>query len=584
MPFANADDLLGRPTGPMIPEDEAGMRERVSETLVPKGTFVTYRSDASKQGDLSARPNAYNTGRVKVLTPENAIRDFPQGAGVNFDAQQEAKMSYRTRGQAYKEIPYADARPVIGRPMWPAKQLFPYTPSVDQVDSTEHDIVPVSSRTSKRDSLVAPVDGDDSSRGFSPTKDLKGDLGMGRGMGEDAFVYGGPEAHSESGVNEHDLLTLVDWDDEKNDWQLGAAGKAKAANVAVMLAGRIAKAAVALAKKGQFRSTAEAVTWMEKRGDEIKTRRIKKLDSSIAVAVKEAIRIATPQIEDALARGVSDYLSHHEQNALGSFEWKGDGRGFAWRGMGSFHWDKDARSFRWLDGIKDTAAVPITSKTDKVMGVQVGKPGTRGMSGDEKHYRYADGEDTTGWTGADNDGWPYLGGLGQSDEEAVTNAQVAASQAAAADDWKAGLVTSLDTNPPAAKAVTNAATAAVASQVKTGQISTTDQILGAISSAAKIAAQVYTQQVAPKPAAPAAPATGLLAKIGISADTPFYKSPLFWGGVALLTVGVGVLTLKGGGSSKGGSRRSTTRRRYRKNAVLPFTAYSNTRRWKSRYA
>jgi len=527
MPFASHDDLLGRPSGPMLPMDEAGAGGRESETLVPDGTFVTFRSDPRKMGDLSARPNAFNTGRVKTLTPEHAERNFPREGGVRFDVEEERKKSYRTRGEAYKDIPYGDAKPVIGDPMWPTKQLFPYTPTVKRVNSIEHDIVPISSRTSKRDSLVVPVDGDDSSRGFSPTKDMKGDLGMGRSLGSDAFVYGEHTADTQSGVNEHDLLTLVDWDDEKSDWQLGALGTKKAVAVASKIAANLAAAALVLAKKGHFRTVKDAVAWIEKRADEIKTRRIKRLDA----AITHAIAVATAQVSQYLRNpraldGLSDYLGQDENGALGAFRWDGDSKSFVWRHLGSFHWDKSARSFRWLGGMGDG----------------------------EENFRYADGQDTSGWGSESNDTFayiPHLGGLGISDEEKVTQDQIAASAANA-----------------------------VASQVKSGAISTTDQIIGAISSAAKIAATVYQQKVLPKPA----PTTGLMAKIGFSADTPFYKSPIFWGGVGLLTIGVGALMLKGGGSGKGGKRRRSTTRRYRKNApLLPFMAYANrSRGWKSR--
>jgi hypothetical protein len=570
MPFASHDDLLGRPSGPMLPMDEAGAGGRESETLVPDGTFVTFRSDPRKMGDLSARPNAFNTGRVKTLTPEHAERNFPREGGVRFDVEEERKKSYRTRGEAYKDIPYGDAKPVIGDPMWPTKQLFPYTPTVKRVNSIEHDIVPISSRTSKRDSLVVPVDGDDSSRGFSPTKDMKGDLGMGRSLGSDAFVYGEHTADTQSGVNEHDLLTLVDWDDEKSDWQLGALGTKKAVAVASKIAAHLSAAALALAKKGHFKTVKQAVAWIEKRADEIKTRRIKRLDA----AITHAIAVATTHVSQYLRNpraldGLSDYLGQDEDDALGAFRWDGDSKSFVWRHLGSFHWDKDNRSFRWLEGITTATAVPVTSKTSMV-GVPVGSKGTR-LSGIRdtatvpismktgvvgvpvgKGTRlgggeYADGEDTSGWGSESNDTFAYIPHLGAvSDEEKVTQDQVAASAANA-----------------------------VASQVKGGAISTTDQILGAINSAAKIAAQVYQQRVAPT-----APKPGIASQIAttmLAPDQPLWKRPLFWIGAALLVSGVGFVALKGGGGKSGGRR---TTRRYRKNSVLPFTAYSN--RWKGR--
>jgi hypothetical protein len=649
MPFASHDDLLGRPSGPMIPMDEAGSGGRESETLVPDGTFVTFRSDPRKMGDLSARPNAFNTGRVKTLTPDNNERNFPREGGVRFDVEKERKKSYRTRGEAYKDIPYGDAKPVIGDPMWPAKQLFPYTPSVNQINKVEHDIVPASSRTSKRDSLVAPVDGDDSSRGFSPTKDMKGDLGMLRGMGSDFFNYGGPEA-SASGVDEHDLLTLVDWDDQTHDWQLGQAGTAKAVAVASVLASHIAKAAVAIAKKGGFKSKEEAIAWIERRADKIKTRRIKTLDAAITRAVKVATGLVLPHLNFAIRSGVSDYLGEDEADALGSFEWDNDSKGFEWRNLGAFKWSKKGKSFSWappvpsksgsgmpglpgLPGAGKMPGLPGLPGADLMPGLpggikmpgmpgmpsMPGMPGAgkmmppmpsgtmpmmpsmpgrgrhgrgmpempshgrghpsmpshgRGMPSMPSHGRgmpempnmpgprhgrlhggeYADGEDTSGWGSESNDTFAYIPNLG------------------AGDDWKAGLVTSLDS--PAGQAVTNAATAAVTSQVRSGELSTTEQIANAVSSAAKIAAQVYIAKKTPAPARPSMIST--MATTILAPDQPLWKRPLFWVGAALLVGVGGFVALKGGGGKSGGRRKTT--RRYRKNALLPFTAYSN--RWK----
>jgi hypothetical protein len=409
-----ADDLLGRPSGPMIPLDEAAAGGRPDFFPFPPGTFRDNR-EVPPGGALVSRPNAYNTGRVKVLTPDNFIRDFPAEGGTVYDAQREPKMSYRTRAEAYKFIPYNSARPVMGKPMWPAKQLFPYNPTIKQVDQVEHDIVPPSSRTSRRDSVVTPVDGDDSKRGFSPAQETKGDLAMLYGMGEEFFDYGGPSAGTESGVNEHDLLTLVDWDDQKNDWQLNGLG----ARAASGIAHKIANAAIQHARKGGFKSVADAAAWMRERASQIRVKRLAKLEKAIAHATETAIKIASPEIAKILTkRGMGDYLSE----GVGGFNFR-RGHGFAW----------------------GRRALP---------------PGKRrrvGLRGGEEYPEYADGEDTTGWTGADNDGFPYLGGLG------------------AEEDWRKSLVTSLDS--PTGQAVTGAATQAVNQAIATGQVSTEQQVV-----------------------------------------------------------------------------------------------------------
>ena len=67
------DDLLGLPSGPMLPPDEADAGGRPDDFRYPKGTYNDVR-EFPPGGALVNRPNAYNTGRVKVLTPENPIR------------------------------------------------------------------------------------------------------------------------------------------------------------------------------------------------------------------------------------------------------------------------------------------------------------------------------------------------------------------------------------------------------------------------------------------------------------------------------------------------------------------------------
>ena len=354
------------------------------------------------------------------------------------------------------------------------------------------------------------------------------------GLGEEAFDYGGPSVGTESGVNEHDLLTLVDWDDQKNDWQLNGLG----AHAASKVAHKIANAAIAVAKRGGFKSLSDAVAWMRSRAAAIRVKRVAKLETAIKVATEEAIKIASPHIAKILAKGgMGDYLSHDN---LEGFNFR-RGRGFNWaraRGQGAVRGRGKKKGF-----IKRLA-------------------GLFGIGGGEEYPEYADGEDTTGWTGADNDGFPYLGGLG------------------AEEDWRKSLVTSLDS--PTGQAVTGAATQAVNQAIATGQVSTEQQIVNAVNTAAKIAADVYAAKLAAK--APAIQQPSILSRVTttvVAPDQPLWKRPLFWIGAALL-VGVGGFTLLKGG------KRGGTRRRSRRNALLPqYTAYANrakARRWKSRWA
>jgi hypothetical protein len=650
MTVLTKDDLLGAPTGPMIPLDEAGATGRLDYVRLPKGTYNDNR-EFPPGSALIARPNAYNTGRVKVLTPGNQERDFPREGGVPFDAERERKMSYRTRAEAYKFIPYNSAKPVIGKPMWPAKQLFPYTPTDKKVASVEHDIVPGSSRTSKRDSLVVPVDGDDSRRGFVPARETKGDLAMLYGMGEEFFEYGGPARNTESGVNEHDLLTLVDWDDQKNDWQLNDLG----AGMASRIARKIAHRAIVRARNGQFSALDQAQAWMRQHAEEVKTRRIARLDKAIVVATEEAIKIASPKIEHIIKMKewraskpgrMADYLS--DDNGLDGFKFGGRGKGFSWvkggapkpggplanrgkkrkRGLFGFLGDLLGLSDDGLDGDDEDGlgkfkfgkrkkrpgqmvspqevTANVREATDQVTQVAKRRRKKRGFFGigsGEEYPEYADGGDTTGWTGADNDGFPYLG-----DDDSLSAFNFKRGRGfnwgrrpsppmpsrrpgrrglfglGADDDWKAGLVTSLSQDPKAQQSITNAATGAVTDAIKSGNISTTDQIVGAIGTAAKIGTDVYAAKLAakyaPKSVAPAPSMMSRVTTTVLAPEQPLWKRPLFWGGMALLVGAGGFLMLGGGKKGKG------TRRRSRRNALMPqYTAYSNrSRRWKSRWA
>lgn len=520
MTVMTRDDLLGRPTGPMIPPDEAAASGRVSLTLVPKGTFVTYRRNPMKFGALTAEPNAYNTGRVRVLTPEHAERDFPAEGGTDYSAQQEAKMSYRTRAEAYKFQPYGDAKPVIGPPKWPAKQLFPYIPSEEKVVSVEHDIVPTSSRTSRRDSLVAPVDGDDSKEGFSPAKEMKGDLGMLYGIEEDeALHYGHKDPDSARGVDPQDILALVAWDEQSADWQLSGEKKkgirdGLIAQIASKAATRVGQLALQRAHAGEFATVGEANDWIKAQLLAVQTKKAEKL------------RVALLHAGEVVMKNIAKQMAHHVKAGLKRQKPLNDY-------LDGFNWSRSSRSFHWS-----------------------GEPGRgrkvrrHGMHGDTEYPEYADASDTTGWNGfTDNDDFmnAHLNGMG---------------------DAVPGIVTSLD--QPAA-----AGTQAVTQAIQSGQISTTDQVLKAISTAAQAAAQIYTAKVAPKPP----PAPGVVSKIAATVlppDQPFYKQPLFWGGIGLLAVAGIVMTVKGGSS---GGRRTT--RRYRRNT---FPTFNRSRRWKSRWA
>ena len=490
------DDLLGLPNGPMIPPGEAAATGRESLTLVPEGTFVTYRRNPAKMGSLYAGPNAYNTGRVKVLTTNNAERNFPADGGMEYDAQNERMKSYRTHAETYKLQPYGDDKPVVGKKKWPAKQLFPLTPDIERVDSVEHDIVPGSSETSAKDSVVKGTDSD-ADRGFDTAKELKGDMGMLYGLADSAFTdldalnYGTPDGGVRN-VDSQDLLTLVAWDDQSHDWQLGATGKrVNVAALAAKRAHKVAGRALVKAAQGAFKNVEQAVDWIRKNLQMSKVRKGKNagvLVAAVQYAGDEAIKIVQPKLAAVIGGApLSDYLQ-------------------SW---------PDTEDFNNLN------------------------PGNWGRSG----------HDFTG-----------LHGLSEIP----------------------GMVVSLDDDPPTAAAVTNAASATVAKGVQSGAVpSDTSSVMKAISDAAAAAAAIYTASQK-KPVTPAVAAQSTAAKVGAAImplDQPFYKQPLFWGGLALLAVGGTALALKGG-SSKGGTRRRSTTRRYRRNTFPTF----NKRRFKSRWA
>jgi hypothetical protein len=474
----------------MIPLDEAAASGRVEETLVPEGTFVTFR-DHPPGGEAVVRENAYNTGRVKVFSKLHTERDFPRGGGVPFDAERERMKSYRTRAETYQFEPYGDAKPTLGPKEWPAKRLFPYIPPVEKVDSVEHDIVPTSRATSTDDSVVGIVDGDDSRRGFVPAKEMKGDLAMLYGDADDALHYGYPDGSGRN-VDNEDLLTLVAWDSQEADWQLGAEAQDRLATLASKWATHIGKEALAMAREGKFKSVSEAVNWIKDSLLKVETKKIARLKAALVHAGDHVIETMTPVLTNAVSvwqgKGVQDYLES------------------------------------WPD-------------TEDFMSLT---PSAWGRAGHE-------------FTG--------LHGMG------------------ADDDWKKSLVVSLDQDPAAANAVTAQATKTVNQQIATGQVSTTDQILKAISGAAQAAAQVYTAKVTGKP-----PPTSAMAKIGaavLPVDQPFYKQPLFWGGLLLLGVAGTVMLTKGGGG-KGRTRRRSTTRRYRRNT---FPTFNRKRKaWRSRWA
>lgn len=493
MTVLTRDDLLGASNGPMIPPDEAAATGRESLTLVPEGTFVTYRRNPAKMGALYAGPNAYNTGRVKVLTTNNAERNMPADGGTEYDAQNERMKSYRTHAETYKFQPYGADKPVIGPKKWPAKQLFPLTPDIERVDAVEHDIVPGSSETSAKDSVVKGTDSD-ADRGFVAAKEMKGDLGMLYGLNDDAFSYGRPDGGVRN-VDSQDLLTLVAWDDQSADWQLGATGrKVDVAALAVKRAQHAAKKALVKASQGHFKNVEQAVDWIRKTllmGKIRKGKNAGTLVAAVQYAGDQAINVVRPKLAAVLGGApMSDYLQ----------DWP------------------DTEDFNNLN------------------------PGNWGRSG----------HDFTG-----------LRGLG---------------------DDVPGIVTSLDADPPKAAAVTNAATATVNKGIQTGAVpSDTASIAQAISNAAQAAAAIYSASQG-KPIPPANVAQNTMAKVGAAimpVDQPFYKKPLFWGGVALLAVGGTALALKGG-SGGGGTRRRSTTRRYRRNT---FPTFNGRRRgFKSRWA
>ncbi|MGH8897026.1 MAG: hypothetical protein ACRDZ4_08405 [Egibacteraceae bacterium] len=475
----------------MIPVDEAAAAGRESLTLVPENTFVTYREKV-KGGQLINRENAYNTGRVKVLTTENQERDFPREGGLPFDAERERKMSYRTRAEAYKFEPYGADKPVIGARMWPAKQLFPLTPDIERVDSVEHDILPSSRETSRKDSVVQGTDSD-TERGFVPARDMKGDLGMLYGLGEEAYNYGNPDG-SAGNVDQEDLLTLVAWDQQNADWQLGAKqGKTKPGHLVKCVsvwAHRVAQATLQRAKAGKFKNAAEALAWAKAKHQAAEMKKVA-APGVLVFAGNQAFAKILPELQRIFGSAthggrLKDYLE-------------------GW---------PDTQEFMHLDS------------------------GTWGRSGHE------------------------FTGLGQ-------------------DDWRKSLVTSLDQDPGAAAAVTNAATQAVAQGVKTGAVpSDAASIANAIAQAANAAASLYSTAVGQKKPVP--PAGNMVQRIGaaiLPSDQPFYKQPLFWGGVGLLTIAVGAMALKGGG--KRGTRRRSTTRRYRRNTFPTFNKKRSG--WRSRW-
>lgn len=490
MTVLTRDDLLGAPNGPMIPPDEAAATGRESLTLVPDGTFVTYRRNPAKMGALYAGPNAYNTGRVKVLTTNHSERDFPADGGMEYDAQNEIMKSYRTHAETYRRDPYGADKPVIGPKKWPAKQLFPLTPDIERVDSVEHDILPGARETSAKDSVVKGTDSD-TDRGFVAAKEMKGDLGMLYGLSDDAFTYGHPDGGVRN-VDSQDLLTLVAWDDQTADWQLGATGKrVDVAALAVKRAQHATRKALVKASKGQFQNVEQAVDWIRKTLLMGKIRQGKhagKLIAAVQYAGDQAIAIVRPKLQAVIGNPgrLEDYLE-------------------SW---------PDTEDFNTLT------------------------PGNWGRSGHD-----------------------FTGLHGMSDIP--------------------GMVVSLDQDPTKAATVTNAATQTVTQAVKTGAVeSDAASISKAIANAAQAAAQIYSASQG-RPIPQPTVAQNTMAKVGAAimpVDQPFYKQPLFWGGLALLAVGGTALALKGG---SGGTRRRSTTRRYRRNT---FPTFNRSRRFKSRWA
>lgn len=79
----------------------------------------------------------------KRITPDHDGRQLPYEGDVPFNSVRLPTASYRTRAEAFKNVPYWGVKPVMGPDDWPSRKLFPSQPNMEVVDSIEHDVLPV---------------------------------------------------------------------------------------------------------------------------------------------------------------------------------------------------------------------------------------------------------------------------------------------------------------------------------------------------------------------------------------------------------------------------------------------------------
>lgn len=79
----------------------------------------------------------------KRITPDHDGRQLPYEGDVPFNSVRLPTASYRTRAEAFKNVPYWSVKPVMGPDDWPSRKLFPSQPNMEVVDSIEHDVLPV---------------------------------------------------------------------------------------------------------------------------------------------------------------------------------------------------------------------------------------------------------------------------------------------------------------------------------------------------------------------------------------------------------------------------------------------------------
>jgi len=140
LPLNRDDDPAahGGPEG----SDETPWRQE----MLPPGqpdAFGTQRQIPS-DGDLHIAQDASGYRMYpKGITPEHDGRQLPYEGDVAFDRMRLPTASYRTRAEAFKNVPYWSVKPVMGPEDWPSRKLFPSQPNVEVVDGIEHDIMPL---------------------------------------------------------------------------------------------------------------------------------------------------------------------------------------------------------------------------------------------------------------------------------------------------------------------------------------------------------------------------------------------------------------------------------------------------------